>query len=217
MTGSCCWASFSPIRSTQAPLPVSSSPLSRPIRRLSPPLSTTPSRLPAGLIDMLVDITGDGMAIAVVAPFLCPIRIVFAFPDGRFMFYAIDDIPVGRIGLAAMGGGRDHDDGRVADGHPAGAVLGDRCLQGPTLPGRGQDLRDHRSRQGCIGLIFQGGYRPALVIVAHLSAEEYDGAGARVMGPAKQADDVKRLAAEGLRRRGLSGRGRRRAGWVRRR
>src|SRR5882757_2851313 len=115
-----------------------SNPLSRPILRLSPPQRTRQAR-PAGgirssgVIDMLRYISGDGMAITVIAPFMGAVGEILAFPDRDFVLDPVDDIPVGSICFAAMGGSGDHHNGRFTNSYFPHPVLGDGYVQVPFL------------------------------------------------------------------------------------
>src|SRR6202034_4282769 len=106
-------------------------PLSRPIRLLWPPQSTTPVKSFMSLsallfINMLHRVPRHRLTIAIVPPFLRPIPIILALPDRRLMLDAVNNMPVGRISLTAVGRSRDDHHRRFPNLHAADPMLSDR-------------------------------------------------------------------------------------------
>src|SRR5258708_36613691 len=100
------------------------------------------------LINMFGSVPGDGVAIAVVAPFMGTVRIVFAFPDGGLVLDAVNDVPVGSIRFAAMGRSGDHYHGRIADGDLAYPLLRHAYLQFPFFSPFLPNLPEHSVDEG---------------------------------------------------------------------
>jgi hypothetical protein len=145
---------------------------------------------------MFADISGNGMTITIVAPFLRAICIMLAFPDRGFMFDPIDDIPVRGIGFTAMGRSRDHNDSGIPYGDFADAVLRDGDMKLPFPAGFLQYLFYELCSKGDIGFVLEKIYGKPLVAVANFPAEEDDGPCTGMMGACQQANEIQRFGGD---------------------
>src|SRR5829696_7978332 len=85
-------------------------------------------------VNMLPRVAGDTGTIAVVAPLAGAIGIIFAFPDGHFVFDLINYIPVGLVSFLAVWRCRNHHYGTLTNGYFSNPVL---CHSQGQLPAPG--------------------------------------------------------------------------------
>jgi len=130
---------------------------------------------------MAVGIAGDLMAVAVATPGMTPIGKVFAFPDGGFVFDAVNDIPVGGIGFPAVRSGSDYSDCTFSDAYCSGAVDCPGTFQLPAPDGFVKNVSDHLFSHRLVGFVQQVTYFFSLTAVPGFPAEQYNGTGLRVV------------------------------------
>ena len=114
------------------------------------------------------------------------------FPDRQAGLGLIDNIPASIEGRCAVRRRHAHPDRQIAQGKVADSVGRDRAKHPEAGARLGQDAFTLRLGQRHVGLVFEGLYRLALVVVAHPALERHASARAGVGERRAERGDLKR-------------------------